>query len=181
MTYYIINNKPVFLTKYIYKKLFLIISKDKSPLWKISSRISGQEIITGKENIEKIEKDELIYNLLNNDFLANPENFINNWVEFDLKGKEASENIKNLLEDHYYLYWYGYLESYPRWTVFTINYFVRPAKWWWKYINKMKWKEIQITIDPNTVTNIKWNLKEFTIYMWNFKIIFGEKLSISAF
>jgi len=192
MTYYIIDNKPVFLSWARNRELFSIVSKDKDPIWRIWSRIVGHK--------ENEEKNELIFDELNKKYLDNPDDFNPNWVEFDLKDKEASENVWDLLYDYCTLYWYAFLSGsyeldlsekleadynlelyrYPMGKVFNLNHFVKPKKWWWKYTYKMKWRVIQVTINTDTVTHIKWNLKEFTIYMWNFKIIFGEKLSIST-
>lgn len=173
MSYYIIDSYPVFLTHKKYSELRKEVSKDKSRMWRISSRMQGTK--------ETEEKDNLMYDLLFKKYNEDKDKFLENWYSFDLLGEEASLNVWDLLYDFSSYYGYSYLKDfrdflekmeadhsgelylYPMGKVFSFNHFVRPSKWWWKYKYKMKGRIIELIIDTNKVSRINGNLKDFYV------------------
>lgn len=188
MSYYIVNKQPVFLSYARHKDLEHIISKDKNSLWEISSKITGHK--------ENKEKQKLMFNTLNKKYLDNPDKFKSEWIEFDLKGKEASENVWDLLYNYCHFYGHAFLSdsrdfsekliadyegelySYPMGKVFAINHFIKFVKWWWKFTHKVNRKTTRVIIDSMKVNCLKGNLKEFEVYFDNYKLLCDKNRKI---
>lgn len=185
MPYFIIEKQPVFMTNKKYKKIRQEALKDKDASFRIGSRIQYSYY----KNKEKEEAEKLMYNTLKNKYDENQEIFFSDWVSFDLIGKDAQENIWDLLYDYCNYYGHSYLSDprseiskivdefvgdsllYPMGKVFLLNHLVKPHKWYWKYIFKMRNRHIKILISVDKVSRITGNLTQFKIALDNGTIL----------
>lgn len=188
MPYYIINNQPVFLSWEHSRKLNEIVSNDKGSVWRIASQIHGHK--------ESEEKSKLVYEELNKIYFRDPDNFKTEWIEFDLKGKKASENIWDLLYDYCHFFGFAFLTdlrdypekftadykgelySYPMGRVFALNHFMKSAKMWWKFNNKNIGRTVRVIIDINKVNRLQGSLSEFIVTTNNYKLFCGINFEI---
>lgn len=186
MPYYIINKQAVFLSWARSKELNELVSKDKDSSWRISSVIHGHQASE--------EKSKLVYEVLNKKYIDDPDDFKSAWVEFDLKGKEASKNTWDLLYDYCHYFGYAFLSdlrdysekmsadfkgelfSEPMGKVFALNHLMKPTKWWWKYIHKMKGRNVRVVINTEKVKRIQGNLEKFIIYTDNCEITCSQSI-----
>lgn len=189
MSYYLINKNPIFITAKKHKLLFDIVTKDLTGLYKIGAAMAGTK--------ESIEADNLMFKLVKNKFADDQSKFATDWYYFELHGKDAQEEAWDLLYDfcHYHGYSYlsdirdistkviadynGELYSYPMGSIFSLNHFVKPYKWWWYFTRHMKGRNIRVTIDTSKIKRISGSLTEFIIIFDNYRITCGHNLEIS--
>jgi len=188
MGYYVINKHPVFLFGPRLHQISEEALKDKSSLWEMGALTTGRK--------EAKEAEELIYKTLKAKHDKDPELFYSEWVRFDISGKEASQSAWTLLYDYCCYYGYAYLSdlrdfvdklideyegdsySYPRGYVFTLNHFVKPARWWWKYIYKMTGRTIRLIIVTENIYRLVGNMADFTIFSKDFRLKCSQNLEI---
>jgi len=152
MPYFIIEKMPVFLSWAQHRILEEEAAKDKSATWRVSSTIAG--------NKASEEKSGMMYQALLQKFRQDPDRFRSEWVRFDLSGEEAAANIWDVLYDYCHFRGYGFLSdtrdsvekivasyegesyAYPMGRIFSLNHFVKPAKWWWRFTHRMRGRKV---------------------------------------
>jgi hypothetical protein len=188
MPYCMVNNQPVFLYTSRYKAIQEKALKDKSAAQKVSGIIAGTK--------ESKEVQEYIYNYLRKQYDEDPVNFHTNWVAFNITGKEAAQEVWDILSDYCKYYGYAYLSDlrdfmkeqtddhngdsykYPMGQVFALNHFVQPARWWWRYTQKMNGRTLSLVIVAKTVQRLVGDLANFTIYTNEYRLNCGPNLGI---
>lgn len=83
MSYFTVRKSIVFLSDERYRAVHREVGRDKDAGWQIGSMISGNPAVA--------EKDALMQKWLEAKHDSNPALFREEWVKFDLRGKEASE------------------------------------------------------------------------------------------
>ena len=101
MPYYHIERYKVFLSHDRWLKINSLAMAHKDPQFRVSSIIAGQPAAR--------EADELRFQQLTKLCREDPDTFFREWVEFDLRGREAQENAWDLLYDYCALSRIGYL------------------------------------------------------------------------
>ena len=188
MSYCIINDQPVFLYSSRYKEIQEQALKGKKTTQTIASIISGTR--------ESKEVDEFVNAFRLKRFEEDPVNFNINWVSFDITGHEATQVVWDLLNDYCNYYGYGYLSDlrdfaqqltddpagdsykYPAGQVFALNYFVKPARWWWQYTRKMNGRTVSLIIIAKNVHRLVGDLTNFTVFAKDFRINCGPSFGI---
>jgi hypothetical protein len=187
MGYYNIKEHKVFVTKEIDRELWNEVTKDKSALYRISSRI--------KDSPESIEVDKLIYELIMSEYQNDPDNFIENWVKFDLTDVEAQSNIWDLLFDYcldkpnFFLENIKYIslqdgqyninnEIYKPFYI-CVEYDV--SKWWEKLFLKNKTIKTTCFIDTKKIKRINGSLDQFVVFSDDYTVFCHNKIGISLF
>lgn len=173
MPYYIIDKQPVFLPESRERELRLEALKGKSATNVVLSEIAGTK--------EGAEADELIYQALKAKYAEDPDQFHEDWVHFDLVGRDASDNVWDLLYDYCHYYGCGYLSDlrdfsqqlmdqyfsdplrYPMGKVFSFNHFVPPRKWWWKYVRRTTGRMLRLVIVTEHVRRLTGELTDFVV------------------
>lgn len=162
---YISNSRSSFLNDFLFK--------DKDDLFLRSSRLLNSKA--------RLEHEKVITDYLEREYTNDPEAFYLNWVCFDIRDDEATDEVGFLL-DIYCMFSGGlslldpdgrqiefvYSDSGIRHPVFAIA----------CNIGKIKDREINIFIESKRVTRIVGTLKEFTIYMEDFKLICGGNIEM---
>ena len=101
MPFYKIERHKVFLSHDRWLKINSLAMAHKAPEFRVSSMIAGQPAAR--------EADELRFRQLTKLCRDDPYAFVREWVEFDLRGREAQENAWDLLYDYCVLSRIGYL------------------------------------------------------------------------
>jgi len=189
MSYYLINNQPVFLTNSRYRKISKIIAKGKDTLWEMKSIMAGSK--------ESEVRDKLMFEFLLKEYSKNLNNFKKNWVNFDLGDDEATENVWSLLYDHCRFYehklflsdlrddvekflsdYEGDSPSGPMGSVFTIDSFVNFSKKQWISIYKKKDFKVRFYINSEKIQQIEGSLDNFTVLADDYTLVCNDELLI---
>jgi hypothetical protein len=101
MPYYKIEGYKVFLSHDRWLKINSLAMAHKDPPFRVSSMIAGQPAAR--------EADKLRFQQLTKLCREDSDKFFREWVEFDLRGREAQENAWDLLYDYCVLSRVGYL------------------------------------------------------------------------
>jgi hypothetical protein len=186
--YFVINKQPVFLTALQYKQLRNDALDDKTPEFRIRSMMDGFK--------EAGEARGILLKRLNERYFKDPTSFYSKWVRFELIGDEASQNVRDLLNDYCDFYGHGYLSdvrpvtqrlsddyhgdsfAYPMGKVFVLNHHVNPGRWWWRYTHIMSGRTIRLIIASKEVERIEGDLMSFTIQTKGFLMKCGQDLEI---
>lgn len=191
MPYFIIEKTPVFLSSARHRALEEEVGKDKSATWRVGSHIAGNKAAE--------EKSALMYQALLQKSGHDPDRFRAEWVHFDLRGEEAVANVWRVLYDYCHFRGYAFLSdlrdsvekivasyegesfAYPMGRIFTLNHFVKPAKWWWKFTHRMAGRKVSVHINSHKVVHIVGDLAQFEIYGEGFVLLCGEHLDVRLF
>lgn len=190
MSFFTINEEPVFIPWDKYKKLANEFTKDKDPLDKIAAYMEGD---TSKELFG------MFVDYLNKEYKNNPKKFNDEYVNFYLKDEEAKKNVWNLIYDYSILYNYPILydardfseiatDDYQR----NFNEFTHPmgdvfylkfkipivSKKFLFFAPKQEYSETMIRIDCKKVNTIVGNLEEFKITTAKYTLAFYPNLII---
>jgi len=92
MPYYSIKGYKVFLSHSRWLEINRFAMAHKDPQFRVSAAIAGRP--------EAREAEELRVQYLNKLCQEDPTTFFQEWVEFDLRGREAQENAWDLLHDY---------------------------------------------------------------------------------
>jgi hypothetical protein len=92
MPYLIIQRKPVFLHATQYEMLRDKVLAGQTPEFRIDSAIAGRR--------DQRQAERLMCKFLEAQYKENPSCFQTEWVEFDLKGQDATANVWDLLYDY---------------------------------------------------------------------------------
>lgn len=103
MPFYKIDRHMVFLSHDRWSKINGLALGHKDPSFRIDSMIAGRPQVR--------EADKLRFRQLTKICRDDPETFVREWVEFDLRGREAQENAWDLLYDYCVLSQIGYLTN----------------------------------------------------------------------
>jgi hypothetical protein len=103
MPYYKIKRNKVFLSHDRWLKLNSLAMAHKDPHFRVTSMFAGEKAAR--------EADELRFQQLAKFYQEDPDTFHREWVEFNLKGREAQDNAWDLLYDYCSLSRIGYLED----------------------------------------------------------------------
>ncbi len=184
MPYCKIANYHVFLHRSLYSQIVSEVLKDKPPVYKVSSFISGSEANKEKENA-------IIY-WLEKKFKENPSHFKEQFVKFSLFGQDARSDVFDLLYDWCSLSKLGRIVgnrdevnklisdyegkslSYPAGKVFHIVVKVIPHN---SFINKLlsPSKEIMVEIDTQKVTRLEGVISDFNLLMGQIVLYFNNR------
>lgn len=190
MSFFTINQEPVFIPWNKYKKLTNEFTKGKDPLDKIAAYMEGD---TSKE------LSKMFVDYLSKEYDNNPKKFDEQYVNFNLKNEEAKENTWNLIYDYSMLYNYPLLYdardfseilsndyqrkfnefTYPMGDVFYLKFkipTVPKRSIFWGH--KQDYNETMIKIDCNSVNSIVGSLKGFSITTDKYKLTFYPNLLI---
>lgn len=188
MPYFLIKKEPVFLSSDRYSQLENYVYGDQAAMHSALRTMGGMK--------ESKVKDKLMFKALTEFYITDPENFPADWVEFDLMGLEASENIWDLLYDYSCIYGYTsvvdlrdtsdplsiYLADddyqYPMGKVFGFNHFGKSQKWWRNYSNKMDGRTLQVIINTQKINRIKGTLKAFIVEFDHYMMFCGKYIAI---
>jgi hypothetical protein len=187
MGYYNIEGQKVFITKETDRELRNKVIKDKAASYSISSRI--------KDSPQNIEVDKLIYELIKVEYKNDPNNFIENWVKFDLNNLESQENIWDILFDYCFDKPNCFLENVKYVTEQDGNYFTsneihKPfyicvesniSKWWEKLILRNKTTKTTCYIDIKKIRKVNGTLDQFIVYSDDFTLFCHKNIGISLF
>ena len=197
MPYFIINKQPVFLFRQRYAALEVEalkneIARDNASKWTKPENYIGSLII----GPDSREKETLMHNVLERKFKSDPKDFYAKWVSFDLRGAEASLDVWDLLFDYCHLHGYAFLSDlrniqdkildsyageeyyYPMGKVFSLNHFVKPAKWRWGLTHKMKGRTVRIIIDAGRVNRMVGDLNDFVVHTGTCLLFCGADFGI---
>lgn len=190
MSFFTINEQPVFIPWDKYKKLANEFTKDKDPLDKIAAYMEG-------EASEELFKKIVAY--LDKEYNNNPKKFNEEYVNFCLKGEEAKENVWNLIYDYSILYNYPLLYdardfseiatddyqrkfnefTHPMGDVFYLKFKIPiVSKKLLFFGPKQEYNETMIRIDCKKVDTIEGSLKEFKITTEKYQLAFYPNLII---
>jgi hypothetical protein len=100
MPYFTINKYKIFLSHNRGAALNRLAMAHKGPEFRIESTMEGPKAL---------EADELRFQYLTHACKRDPQAFCREWVEFDLRDREAQDNAWDLLYDYCALYRIGYL------------------------------------------------------------------------
>jgi hypothetical protein len=151
-----------------YKK----ISKQVNPILYFNSNL-----IVGKNEFGSVPGDEmrkryeLTLNYLNDQFRLSKEEFINDYYEFDFTGKEAIQNIQNII--YYYLKAHKLGEAYVKQEDWIEEFYMPEKIVYEKYYNDspyylhLKTKHIQLSINIKEISRIKGNMDSFKLFCLN--------------
>jgi len=188
MSYCIISGQPVFLYPARYKEIQEQALRGKGATHQMDSIITGTK--------ESQEADEFVNEFLRKQYEGDPVNFHTNWASFDLNGEEAVREVWDLLTDYCQYYGYGYLsdlrkvaqqlvdegaaepQPYPSGRVFALNYFMKPARWWWQYTRRMKGRTVSLVIVASNVYRMVGDLANFTVYAKDLRLNCGPNFGI---
>lgn len=188
MSYFIINKQPVFLSAHRYAELKRQVSVDKGADWRIASVFQGRK--------ENRECQEMMFEALNGMCTKNPECFVEEWVRFDFRGADASENAWDLLWDFCHFYGYAFLSDlrdtpnrlaadlendsylYPMGRIFALDHVVRPGRWWWRFAHKMVGRKVTLLINTARVRQLSGSLAEFELNSDSFRLFCGKDILI---
>jgi hypothetical protein len=189
MPYVEIGSQPVFLSHSRHERLRDEVLGEKGALSRVSSAIHGSK--------ESQEAQLLMINALEAKYAESPTRFWNEWVHFDMEWDEARENVWDLLCDYCDYSGYGRLKDFrepferliedreygdahthPMGRIFSLEHYVRPGRWWWRYTHKMGGRTVRIIIISNTVTRLVGTLSGFTIVTPSLQINCGDDFDI---
>ncbi|MFC1737752.1 hypothetical protein ACFL1G_01735 [Planctomycetota bacterium] len=143
---------------------------------------------------ECVQAQKLMYKFLKSQLEKDPENFVSEWVKFDITGSEAAENVWDLLYDYSCYYGHSYLSElrlpyqqitddwlgnplqYPMGKIFAFNHYVKTKRWWWKFTCRMNQRIVWVIINTNEVSRLTGDLRQFILYAKVFYIQCNEKI-----
>lgn len=188
MAYFTIRQSAVFLSDERYRAVHQEVGRDKDASWRIGSMISGNPAVA--------EKVALMQKWLEAKHDANPASFREEWVKFDLRGKEASENAWDLLYDWCSLRGYSYLSDtrseveqlvsgwsansfqYPMGRSFSLNHRVFEQRSWWRVFSRPSYRTVAVHIDIDEVTQLIGTLDRFVVLGSRIALICDHDLQI---
>lgn len=188
MSYYVINDQPVFLTWEREKALKGKALAEKSAQFRIGAIIA--------KTAENKEAKKLMRSYLEELYIKNPKDFYSVWAYFSMCEKDARENVWELLNDYCLYYGNAYLSDirtvpeklmyehegdpylYPMGEAFILNHIVPTHKWWLRYINKMADRIIKIKIEIDNISHIEGDLSNFIIYTKHINLKCGSDIEI---
>jgi len=186
MSYYLVDQNPIFLTWAKYQQLLREAAK-KLGVNTISARIQNTEA--------DYKVDEYIANKLELLYEEDKSVFLKEWKTISLKGEEAQDNLWDLIYDYCYYYRNCYLKdirsvedkiaddysnrSYrlPMGKTFLLVHEAKPQKWFDILSNKVG-KQIEVKINMEEVVEISGTLENFTIITSRYNIDCNKNLRI---
>lgn len=187
MSYYTINNIPIYISNKTDKIFSDIWGREKSAMQLIARHLKGEE---------NNEYEIFCYDFLLDVFNSNKEIFKMDFEEFEFVGNDCKFEIFDLIYD--YCNYYGHARivdernfeqriiadysgldlSFPSGKIYILQHVVRPYRWWWRYTNNIMNRKINILLDTSKIHKIRGTLEEFTIYFENYYIICGKDIEI---
>lgn len=167
MAYVIIQRKPVFLHATQYETLRDKALAQQTPEFRIDSTIAGSR--------EQRKAGSLMCEFLKAQYEENPSRFEAEWAEFDLKGRDASANVWDLLYDYGCSYgssyvcdlrsqdqrlvseWLGDCLAFPMGKVFAFNHDVKSRGFLNGFLLRRN-RTATVVIDTDRVSRLRGNL-----------------------
>jgi hypothetical protein len=185
MGYYRIKKYNIFMDKDKSKRLKEIVLKENK-----NFKYNDSPIFDPKE---RKWENKIHYKTLMDMYRKNKEKFIEEWVDFDFIGKNASEITWDILFDYCFSSGKGYLRdnrelgekilergseySYPMGKKFTLC--LEFNKIWFKNIFRIRsGTNLEIVIDVNTVKRIHGKLQDFKLETEYYSIEFSNNVKV---
>lgn len=140
-------------------------------------------IIQGSSKVQEAEK--LMEEFLISKCKGDREQFLNEWVNFDLNDNDAVDNVWDLLNDFCLFGGYARLkgarvsdqisqevfcQGTPIRGKFFLQHFVQPAKRCWRYTHGMKGRCVNIAIHTSKTRRLVGRLDNFRVVLDGFSI-----------
>ena len=192
MPYVLVSGHPVFLSKSRYFRLREQASKDRDAVFRVASLIAGTKAM--------LEVESRMVTILEAEYSKDPIRFFREWVEFDMEGSEARQEVWYLLYDYCHLYGHtrltdlradpeiarlvgdllspGYNVDPPMGRVFALEHPSQRRKRWLWLGRQERQGTLRVIIDTALVTRLVGSLREFEVFTQGMRLQFGESVAV---
>lgn len=185
MPFCIVGSYPVFLSIERLQRLNTLALADETAHWRVRSTIANTS--------ENKAADELRYQALRNELKSNPKNFVSEWVEFDIQGSSALENVSDLIFDYCCFRGNAFVRridlrspeeqlssllgydmedfNFPMGKVFSLNVVAVSPRWSWQRLLTRKNKFVRIIVNVDNVARLVGRLDDFMVVGKDYSLI----------